>query len=856
MKHKLRPPTSIPTIASVILHFFLPKIDRDYLRDCYEKEYREISSHQGKKQAWKWLSRQVFSSLPVLIKMKITGETIMIRNYIITTFRNISRHKGYAFINIAGLAVGMACCLLIFLWVNHERSYDRFHKNTEDIFRAVCHWPGDEGEGWTWRTPPPLATALKEEYPEILQSTRFYWRDGLLVEHKERRFREDIGFADSSLFRIFTLPLVKGNPENILDDPKSAVISATTAQKYFGSEDPIGQTLVVDERMSFQVTGIMEDIPTNSMLRYPVIVPFSQLEELAKMGAEDNWGDFGYNTFVLLQANADRDAVKAKVRTFLDEVLDENIVALELQPITRIHLYTLEGGGPIVYVWIFSGVAVFILIIACINFMNLATARSATRAREIGMRKVVGANRWRIIQQFMSESILMALVSLFFGLILVGLLARPLARLADIPEGSRLFDPGILPVFLLVALVAGLLAGSYPALFLSTFQPTAVLKGRQKSGSAIFRRVLVVFQFTVSIFLLVGMMLMSRQIDHMGRQVLGFSKEHVVYVPMNDALKDRIDPMRQEMLQESGIRSVAAVSNYLGQGAMWSTGSVEWEGSDRTKDAVSLSMIYVDEGLAETFDLKLAAGRFYSEEFETDAQNFVLNEAAVEAMGVESPVGMRLRVAGQQGHIIGVVEDFNFRSLHSDISPLVLVMNPKYYRYLAIRIGAADVPGTLGSIEKVYKMFSPKQPFEYRFLDEVLDRSYRAEERSRNLFKYAVFLAVFISCLGLFGLASFMSERRTKEIGVRKVLGASKSGIFLLLARNFVSWILIANIIAWPASYYFMKKWMQNFAYRTPITPDVFVLAGFITLGLALITVSWQSLKIARTDPVHALRWE
>ncbi len=856
MKHKHRIPTAIPGIASVILHFLLPKIDRDYLRDCYEKEYREISIHQGKKQAWKWLSRQLFSALPVLVKMKITGETIMIRNYILTTFRNISRHKGYAFINIAGLAVGMACCLLIFLWVNHERSYDRFHKNTDDIFRVVCHWPGDEGEGWTWRTPPPIAPALKEEYPEILQSTRFYWRDGLLVEHNERRYREDIGFADSSLFGIFTLPLVKGNPENILDDPRSAVISATTAQKYFGSEDPIGQTLVVDERMSFQITGVMEDIPMNSLLHYPIVVPFSQLEELTKMGALDDWGDFGYNTFVLLQQNADLTAVKDKVRTFLDDVIDENVVALELQPITRIHLYSLEGGGPIVYVWIFSVVAVFILIIACINFMNLATARSATRAREIGMRKVVGANRWRIIQQFLSESVLMALVSLIFALILVGLLAQPLARMADLPDGSRLFDPGILPVFLLVALISGLLAGSYPAFFLSSFQPASVLKGRQKSGSILFRRILVVFQFAISIFLLVGMMFMSRQIAHMGRQSLGFSKEHVVYVPMNDALKDKIHPMRQEMLRDPHIRSVAAVSNYMGQNAMWSTSGVEWEGSDIIDKAVSLSMIYVDQELAETFNLKMAAGRFFSEDFETDARNFVLNEAAIKVMGVESPVGMRLRVADQQGHIIGVVEDFNFRSLHSDISPLVLIMDPTYYRYMAVRIGAADVPGTLESIERVYKMFSPKQPFEYRFLDEVLDRSYRAEERSRRLFRYAMLLAVFISCLGLFGLASFMVERRTKEIGVRKVLGASKYGIFLLLARSFLAWVLVANIIAWPAAYYFIKRWLQNFAYQTSITLDVFVIAGFITLGLALLTVSWQSLKITRTDPIHTLRHE
>jgi putative ABC transport system permease protein len=846
---------SIPQVASAILQMLLPQIDREYLLECYEKEYRDIFAHQGKKRAWAWLIKQLFSSLPLLIKMKISGEAIMVRNYIITTFRNISRHKGYAFINIVGLAVGMACCLLIFLWVNHEWSYDRYHENTDDIFRVVCHWPGDQGEGWTWRTPPPLSPALKEKYPEIQHSSRFYWQNGLLVEQGERRFRENIGFADSSLFRIFTLPLITGNMDSILDDPNSIVISATTAQKFFGNEDPIGQTLVVDESMSFQVTGVMENIPSNSILHFPMIVPFSQLEELAQMGALNDWGDFGYDTFVLLQKNAELGTVKDKIRSFLDEVLDENTVALELQPITRIHLYTLGGGGPIVYIWIFSAIAVFILIIACINFMNLATARSATRAREIGMRKVVGANRWRIIQQFLSESVLMALVSWIFALVLVGLLVKPMARLAEFPEGSRLFNPGILPVFFLIAVITGLLAGSYPALFLSSFQPTAVLKDRQKSGSVLFRRILVVFQFTVSIFLLVGMIFISRQISHLSRQPLGFSKKHVVYVPMNDTLKEKLDPMRQEMLRNPGIHSVAAVSNYLGQNPMWSTGGVEWEGGDTTK-GVSLSMIYIDEGLPETFDLKMVEGRFFSKDFETDADNFVLNEAAIKAMGLKSPIGLRLRVAGQQGHLIGVIEDFNFRSLHSDISPLVLIMDPTYYSYVAVRIGASDIPVTLEAIRNIYKTFAPKQPFEYRFLDDVLDQSYRAEERSRRLFRYAVLLAVFISCLGLFGLASFMSERRTKEIGVRKVLGASKSGIFLLLARNFLLWVMIANLIAWPVAYYFMKKWVQNFAYQAPITLDVFILAGFITLGLALLTVSWQSLKIASTDPIHALRWE
>ena len=848
---------SLPVLAKKLLDLLLPRQDHEQLMGYYEAGFIEIKNKKGKNRAFIWLWKQILWSFPSLMKLKLTGEIIMIRNYFITAFRNIFRHKGYSLINIAGLAIGLACCMLIFLWIKHEWSYDRFHENKENIYRIVVSWPRGNETGRTWRTPPPLAVSLQNDLVEVEAASRFYTVSDLLVEREDNHFKETIGFADPALFSIFTLPMEQGDQTSLLSDPQSIVISESTARKFFGQEDPVGKSMVVNDNLIFHVSAVIEDIPKNSILDCPIFIPFSHLENITNMGNEKDWGDFGYNTFVLLGKNVDPGLVNLKLKDYLDVKWEnpDNDTELALQPLTSIHLYALGGGGPIVYIWIFSIIAVFILLIACINFMNLATARSAARAKEIGIRKVIGAERKRIMQQFLCESLFLSFIALIVALLIVGLSMRTMLDLVDVSSGSRLFNLSILPLFIVITIATGILAGIYPALFLSSFRTVQVLKGKQRSGSPLFRKVLVVFQFSISVFLLIGLFLVSRQMNFLHEKPLGFSKEQIVYISLNETLVRKFEPFRQELLNNSGVLHVSAVSNYLGQGPKWSTSGIKWEGKD-PDDGYSLSILYADYGFADTFQLELAAGRFFSREYESDKNNFVVNETAVQGMDVEIPLDMEISISGQHGRIIGVLKDFHFGPLHNEVQPLAVIMQPVYYRYAAVKIRSEDVPVTIGNIEKTFEEFSPKYPFEYTFLDEILDLSYKAEQRSQILLKYFVLLAVFISCMGLFGLASFMAEKRTKEIGIRKVLGASETGIFVLISRSFVIWVLISNLIAWPLAYFAMNRWLQNFAYRAPISLWSFIFAGIISLGITLLTISWQSLRVARRDPAHTLKYE
>ena len=846
-----------PRLARWLLSRFTDDLEHDSLIGDFNELYHIHREEQGQVKALFWYIIQIVKTIPIFFYTTAYWGGSMFHNYLKIAIRNIRRYKGYSFINISGLSIGMACCILIFLWIRHEWSYDRFHQNVNAIHRIVANWPRGNSTDWTWRTQPPLAHALKTDLPEIEYASRFYTVSGILVEQGQIRFKETIGFIDPELFSIFTLPLCLGNLETVLSNPHSLVISVTAARKYFGREDPLDKTMIVGDSLIFQVAAVMEDIPPNSVLNCPILIPFHHLETLIGYGNVDDWGDFGYNTYVLLADHADPLSVNAKLKDYLDVRWEnpDNDIELTLQPVTRIHLYTLGGGGPIVYIWIFSSIAVFILLIACINFMNLTTARSVTRAREIGVRKVVGADRWQLIRQFLSESFLLSLISLLFALVIVILMARPLANLAELPAESRLIDSGIIPIFVLITVLTGLIAGSYPAFLLSSIRSVEILKGRQKFGSLLFRKTLTIFQFTVSIILLIGMLLISRQMGYMSRRPLGFVKDHIVYVPLNDDLLKHYEPFRQELLHNPSIAHMTATSSYVGRSPMWATSGIRWEGKE-PDGSFSLNIIYADQDFAKTFHLELTAGRFFSREHETDATNFILNETAIAGMGVENPVGMELGVSGQRGRIIGVLKDFNFRPLRDQVQPLVIMMQPLYFRYLAIKIGAANVPATLKHIEQKFQRFSPKYPFEYLFLDEVLDRTYRAEQRSRQLLQYFVLLAGFISCLGLFGLASFMVQKRTKEIGVRKTLGASETEIFLLLSQGFVRWVLVANMIAWPIAYFTMNKWLENFAYHTNFAPELFVVAGIIAFGIALMTVGYHAIKAAKANPIISLRYE
>lgn len=846
----------LPSWGAWILRRLLPACDFGNLVGFYEKGYDELRRNRGRRAAALWLWAQILRAAPPLLGFKMMGEMIMLRNYLKTAVRNVLRHPGFSLINISGLALGLTCCLLILVWVKFELGFDRFHDNAGNIHQVVIQWKEGDNTRWAHVTPPPLAEALKSEFPEVREAVVMETQEKHLVEVGDQRYSEEVAYATPGLFRVFTVPLERGDPADVLSDPAAAVIDQETARKYFGNEDPLGRTLLISDKLTFHVTGVMRDLPKNSFFQCRILLPFRALELLQDRGKMNEWREYGFRTFLLLAENAEVAALRRKLDTYLEETQEEDSIRLSLQPLTRMHLYALGGaGGAILYVCIFTAVAVFILLIACINFMNLTTARSAIRMREIGVRKVVGADRTKLILQFLGESVFMALVSSLAALLMAWLLLKPLKQLAGIPPGFRAAGPEFLPLLVLAALGTGLLAGSYPAVVLSSFRPTSVLKGRQKSGSPLFRKVLVVFQFSISIFLLICMSLISRQIGFIDQKPLGFSKEHVVYVPINPDLLRQYEAVRVEMTKHPGVLHMSGISNYLGRGAKWSTETLDWEGKDPDFQ-LNVRLISVDYAFVDTFRIEMAEGRFFSREFESDTNNYILNETAVKELGIESPIGKYFQVWDERGTIVGVVKDFHFRSLRADVQPLILVHSRDWHSFLAVKVDARDIPASLAHIEDVFQEFSPKYTFEYRFLDETLDTLYRSETRSRALFRYFVVLAVFISCLGLFGLASFMVARRTKEIGVRKVLGAPASSIVLLLSGEYVRWVTAANLLAWPAAYVFINTWLRSFAYRISIGIDVFIYAALATLAVALLTVSVQTVKAAMADPIIALRYE
>ncbi|UCE06245.1 MAG: ABC transporter permease [bacterium] len=780
----------------------------------------------------------------------------MFKNYLIVALRNMMKQKMYSFINISGLTIGMACTILIMLWVKDEMSFDRFHENADHIYRVVFADESYEQIRHYWVTPPALAAALKKDFPEVRHSVKFHSQDGMLVTYGESKFKETAGFTDASVFDIFTLPFINGNPRTALVNPYSAVITEKMAVKYFGHEDPMNKRLTLDNQIDVTVTGVIQDIPDNSYLQFDFLIQFEHLHELTGQGNVESWNNYGYSTFVLLPEDVNINEFNQKIADLAlkAESYDDNFKPrLYLQPLVDIHLYNLNGGGAITYVYIFSLIAVFVLLIACINFMNLATARSATRSKEVGLRKVIGGSKLNLIQQFYGESILLSFIALIFSLILVELSLPAFNYLSG--KALSLNFMGnfqMLPVLFGVALVTGIISGSYPALFLSSFKPVNVLKGSKISGSSLLRKILVVFQFSLSIVLIICTLVVSNQLDYINSQYLGFDKDQVLYIPLNHELKAKSALVKNELLQNPQILNVSATSSKIGIRPLWSVDLNQWEGNDREK-ALLLSIIHTDYDFLETFNIEMASGRYYSREFATDTGAVVLNETAIKEMGLKDPIGKRIF---EKTHIIGVVKDFNFKSLHSNIAPLALFMNPNRVLHMAVKIKADDINSTISYLKDMTKKFAPDFPFEYHFLDEDFEQLYRSERRLETIFNYFSTLAIIISCLGLFGLASFTAGQRTKEIGIRKVLGASVSGIVVLLSKEFTKWVLLANIFAWPVAYYAMKNWLQNFAYRIDLSWEFFILTGWLALMIAILIVSFLAIKAAITNPVETLRYE
>lgn len=800
----------------------------------------------------------------------------MIKNYLLITIRNLLRQKGYSIINVLGLAIGFAAFILIFLQIMDELSYDRFHSKADRIYRVSVDGMVAGDELNVAVSAAPTGEAMVRDIPQILSFVRVdKFPQSVHLSYQSRNFYQDgLLFVDSTFFDIFSFELVRGNPQKALVEPYSIVLTASVADKFFGSEDPIGKSVRMNNNATFTVTGIVKDPPGNSHFSFEALASFTTMIEMNGDEVYANWGSLSLYTYVLLAKGVDPGEVE---KSFPDLYLKymEDLSQLEnirfepyLQPLTSIHLHSnlmaeLESNSDIAYVYAFFAIAVFILLIACINFMNLSTARSVKRSKEVGMRKVVGANKQQLIFQFIGESLIFSFLALVLGLILVELTLPTFNHLLDKHLSLSLFSHWRSAVFLFVLMViVGLIAGSYPALYLSSFQPVKVLKGNltKGSGKSMVRNVLVIFQFSISIFLIISTSFVYDQLNYVRHKKLGFSKEQVLVIPLRgQQLFEKAEVIKAELQNLSCVTAVAS-SQFVPGRDMDGSGFIP-EGYEDNNPIIIFNN-QVDFQYLDAMKMKIASGRGFSREFLTDSNAAVINQTLADKLGWDDPINKRItgfrRNESFDLKVIGVVEDFHFRSLHDAIEPTIMYIGASSNRFINVRLVPGDQKQNLEMIRDKWKTIESSMPFDYYFLDEDFDKLYRAEERIGGIFIFFTLIAIIIACLGLFGLASYNAEHKRKEIGIRKALGSSVQMIVFMLSRQFSKWILIANIIAWPAAYLFISEWLGNFAYSIRIIDNVWVffMSALIALAIALITVISQAIKAAVINPVDAIKYE
>ncbi len=806
----------------------------------------------------------------------------MFKNATKVALRNMKRQKGYSLINILGLSVGMACCILILLWVKDELSYDRYHENADQLYRVVVKGKMSNRDIHFSTSPAPLAKALVDEFPEVLQATRFLSSRNVLVSYQEKYFNESLMlYADANFFDVFSIPLIKGDPREVLRQPNSVVITKEAALKYFGDQDPLGKTLTFNNRTDLRITGLAEDVPSNTHFHTDFFVSLATVPD----SRNQNWFNNPYHTYIVLDEDTSLEDFQAKLPEIISKYMGPlakkvmgvtmeefqssgNTFGYFLQPATSIHLhsdleYELETNGSITYVYLFSLIALFILVIACINFMNLATARSSARAREVGVRKVLGSDRPKLIKQFLTESILMSILSFVLAIVIVAFLQPFFNNLSgkQLDIASYCSWSSCLGA-IAVILFVGIFAGSYPAFFLSSFQPISMLRGVVKTGtkSSWFRSGLVVFQFSISIVMLIGTFVVKNQLEYIRNKKLGFEKEQLLVIQRAENLGQNKEAFRNELFRSYDVINVAFSNSVPGRHLGDFTHLAEGASAN---EMVRMFLLYGDFNFFDTLKMEMIEGRYFSKDIPADRNSVILNETAAAALAMKDPVGKRLLRSSlaQEGSefftIIGIVKDFHFESLHQKIRPLALyLLSEDEARYVSIRIRQGSIPKTLAFIKSKWDEFVSRQPFEYFFLDDDFDSLYKTEQKVGQLFSVFAILAILVACLGLFGLASFTAEQRTKEIGIRKVLGANVPHIVALLTKEFSRWVLLANLIAWPIAYFAMGRWLQNFAYRVSIGPRIFFLAAGLVFFVALFTVSYQALRSASANPVDALKHE
>ncbi|MFC2164070.1 ABC transporter permease [Acidobacteriota bacterium] len=809
----------------------------------------------------------------------------MFKNYLKIAYRSMIKNKSYSLINIFGLSLGIACCILIFAYIGYELSYDRYHENADNIYRLVQRRTVEGRTQELASVTGPMGPALIRDFPEVLDAVRlmptvirsFFYED-------KKFFQSGVFYADQSIFNVFSFELIEGNPETALEAPFTMVLTEATAQKYFGDENPIGKTINWDNKFDYQVTGVVKEPPPNSHFTFTAMASFSTLIRYApRIGSR--WTIWGFDTYVLLRENTYLEEFEQKLVGFnerhLGQVLKEAGGTLEtyLQPLTKIHLHSrlnqdLGTNNDIRLIRAFAAIAIIILCIACINFMNLATARSARRAKEVGLRKVLGAERKRLLFQFFSESFIFALFSLIVAMFIVRFVLPYFNSLASRQISINYMTMPWLSLFLAgIVVFVGMFAGSYPAFFLSAIRPVVTLKGNlsKSSGKASVRSILVVSQFVVSIILIVCTIIIFNQQKLMRNKDLGFTKEFLLSIALqNDEVRIGLESFKNELLKIPGIISTCGTSMVPGEMYLFNTGTYP-EGASE-EQMFRMDNFYVDHDFLRTFEIEVVTGRGFTKEMPTDVTDaLMINETAAKRLGWDDPIGKEIKVLlhpfdESTGYVplrvIGVFRDIHQRSLYS-------VINPTFVQYiktegpienrarrLSIRLETNDLSGTLATIEQKWKDIYPNYPYHSFFLDEFFDRLHGAEEKLGQIFRAFSVMAIIIGCLGLLGLASFTAEQRTKEIGIRKVLGSTVGSIVILLCRKYVYLVVVANAIAWPIAFFAMKKWLQSFPYAVNIGLMTFVLTALLAFAIAICTVGYQSIRAARKNPIESLRYE
>ena len=794
----------------------------------------------------------------------------MFKNYLKIAFRNLRKHKIYSSINVIGLAAGLACFILVGLYISYELSFDQYHENKDDLYRLVATEVRDDNYGGIAKVTAPWGEAALTEIPEIKAMTRFVFHGTVLMRHENNRFFEGNGFfADSSVLEMFTFPLLEGDPGNALDKPNSIVITKEFANRFFGDQDPIGKTLIISEETEYTVTGILDEIPSNSHFTFDFLVSLTTYSH----PDIDDWRVWNqFYTYVQLKDGASIASVESQMQAILERNLGDFYdpeSKATLQSITSIHLTSnlwreMELNSDTSSLYAYGIVGFFILLLACINFINLMTARASTRLKEVGIRKTIGAQRGALIRQFLGESLIITFIALILALIITDLFLPSFSVLSNSPfDNSFLLNPMILGGIVLITVLIGFFSGMYPAFVLSSPKPSSILKGVQKiQGNVLLRKGLVVFQFTASVALICSTLVMQKQFTFMQNKDLGFDKEQILTMPIRDfSINPQFETIKAEFLQVPGVTEVTFSGNMPG-GSDWGL-PYQAEGISDEEEP-TIRMLAVDHDFVETFGMQIIEGRDFSSEYSTDQQGgFLLNQEAARQLGwSDAPLGKTITIPidvleMENKPVIGVLEDFHFRSMKEQIAPIMLFIPPSgWFSRISVKINTDQTEEILAGLEEVWAKFDPINPLTAYFFDESYGRLHQVEENAGTLLGYLTAVAILIACFGLFGLVAFSAQQRTKEIGIRKVLGSSVQGIVGLLSKEYLALVLIGFLVGIPLSYYWITSWLNEFAYQTNIGIDVFVFTFGITVLVAMMAVCYQAIKAALLNPVQSLKSE